>query len=236
MKTTKTTNDHKNVLINCPSCENWEEQPIDRQRHKLQNFDVIEWKEDTEGKNEISKMQCNECKEIFLLEWAYTEEVEKYARKCDITGKGMNEGYCYGDGEIYFSEKEYLVKHLREINTDLENNLTDEYILTEAYENEEYYFTTWEDIEEGENYFDADGNEYTAEGKKVEAEEEALTMEEIKEAIEELIKAINSNVEELWNPDLKQANNSVKIQHIIEETEKLKNIKNKLKNLKNKIK
>ena len=164
------------------------------------------------------------------------EQVEKYARKCDITGKGMNEGYCYGDGEIYFSEKEYLIKHLREINTDLENNLTDENILTEAYKKEEYYYTTWEEIEEGENYFDADGNEYTAEGKKVEAEEEAPTMEEIKEAIEELIKAINSNVEELWSADLKQANSSVKIQYIIEETEKLKNIKNKLKNIKNKIK
>ena len=26
---------------------------------------------------------------------------KKYARACDITGKGMNEGYCIGDGNMY---------------------------------------------------------------------------------------------------------------------------------------
>lgn len=154
---------------------------------------------------------------------------KKYARRCDITGKGINDGYCYGDGEMYFSEKKYLVKYLREMNAGLENNLTDKDILTEAYENEEYYYTTWEEIEEGENYFDAEGNEYTAEGKKVEAEEKTPTIKEIKEAIEELIKAIDSNNDELWDADLKQANTSVKIQYIAEELERLENLKNKIK-------
>jgi hypothetical protein len=29
--------------------------------------------------------------------------MEKFARKCDVTGRGINEGWVWGDGE-YFAE------------------------------------------------------------------------------------------------------------------------------------
>jgi len=32
----------------------------------------------------------------------------KYARRCDATGRGMNEGYVVGDGELYFAEQDDL--------------------------------------------------------------------------------------------------------------------------------
>ena len=42
--------------------------------------------------------------------------MEKFARKCDATGRGMNEGYVVGDGELYFAEKEDFITHLRTVN------------------------------------------------------------------------------------------------------------------------
>jgi hypothetical protein len=83
---------------------------------------------------------------------------EKFARVCSATGRGMNEGYCFGDGELYFSEEKYLVDHLRSRGG--MDGLSDEYILTEAYENEEYYYTEWEEIDD-DVWYDAEGNEYS---------------------------------------------------------------------------
>lgn len=86
------------------------------------------------------------------------ETIEKYARICTATGKGINEGFCVGDGAEYFKEEKDLVEYLRK-REGAKTNLTDEFLLKEAYDLEEYYYTEWE-IEEGENYFDEAGNEY----------------------------------------------------------------------------
>ncbi len=87
--------------------------------------------------------------------------MEKFVRVCDTTGKGMNAGYVVNDGEMYFSEEKYLVEHLR--NRGGMEGLSDEFILKEAYELDEFYYTEW-DEEINENnydcYYDADGNEY----------------------------------------------------------------------------
>ena len=37
----------------------------------------------------------------------------KYARKCDVSGKGMNEGYCINDGQMYIKEESDMIAHLR---------------------------------------------------------------------------------------------------------------------------
>ena len=37
----------------------------------------------------------------------------KYARKCDVTGKGMNEGWVWGDGVFYTSTKELTLAECR---------------------------------------------------------------------------------------------------------------------------
>ena len=37
----------------------------------------------------------------------------KYARKCDVSGKGMNEGWVWGDGVFYTSTKEITLAECR---------------------------------------------------------------------------------------------------------------------------
>jgi hypothetical protein len=68
----------------------------------------------------------------------------RWARVDSKTGKGMNEGYCLGDGEAYFEEMSDLVEYIRGYMNDGGEGLTDEFILKEAYDNEEYYYTEWE--------------------------------------------------------------------------------------------
>ena len=67
--------------------------------------------------------------------------MKKFARKCDATGQGMNQGYVVGDGELYFSEKKHLVDWIRSRGG--MDGLSDEFILTESYINDEYYYTEW---------------------------------------------------------------------------------------------
>jgi hypothetical protein len=71
----------------------------------------------------------------------------KFARKCDATGKGMNEGYCVLDGHKYFSEEKHLIEYLREWGK-LIRIFCDKELLEEAYKNEVYYYTEWEDEDE----------------------------------------------------------------------------------------
>lgn len=80
-----------------------------------------------------------------------TEPTEKFARKCDATGEGMNEGYCFGDGEKYFKYKKGATAYAKEIGYST---------LKEAYDDEAYYWTEWEEVDE-EEYFDAKGNVYS---------------------------------------------------------------------------
>ena len=75
--------------------------------------------------------------------------MEKYARKCSITSEGMNTGYVYLDGDMYFKYEKDLVSYLRGMCEDNEN-LSDEFLLKESYNLEEYYYTEWEDEDEFE--------------------------------------------------------------------------------------
>jgi hypothetical protein len=68
----------------------------------------------------------------------------KYARRCDITGEGMNEGYIVDEGMMHVKYEKDLIALLRSWGVDEENELSDEYILAESYKLEEYYWTEWE--------------------------------------------------------------------------------------------
>lgn len=76
-----------------------------------------------------------------------------WARVDSATGKGMNKGFCVNDGEFYFENKEDLIKWLRDRNVDEYNELSDDFILDEAYAEEEYYYTEW-DIEDSDYYYE----------------------------------------------------------------------------------
>ena len=67
--------------------------------------------------------------------------METFARICSVTGEGMNEGYVFEDGEMYFKYEKDLIAFLRQREGN--NDLSDEYLLDEAYELEEYYYTSW---------------------------------------------------------------------------------------------
>lgn len=68
----------------------------------------------------------------------------KYARRCDITGEGMNEGYIVGEGMMHIKYEKDLIALIRSWGVDENNELSDDFILSESYENEEYYWTEWE--------------------------------------------------------------------------------------------
>ena len=59
------------LSIVCPFCRNWEEHPIDEQRHHLSAFHNEEWKPDEDDKNEVSHTRCLDCGKTFRLEWDY---------------------------------------------------------------------------------------------------------------------------------------------------------------------
>lgn len=64
------------------------------------------------------------------------ENGEKFARRCDITGEGMNEGYCIGDGGMYIKGDMAMLQHI--------TDETEYSTIDEAYEDDYYYYTEWE--------------------------------------------------------------------------------------------
>jgi hypothetical protein len=68
-----------------------------------------------------------------------------WARKCDATGKGMNEGYVFGDGEKYFALEMHALEYAQSIGY---KNLDD------AYDYRAFYWTEWE---QDRDYIEIDG-------------------------------------------------------------------------------
>ena len=73
-----------------------------------------------------------------------TTERILFARKCDVTGEGMNEGYCIEDGLMYIKHKKDMIKHLRGIENVVVHELTDDILMSEYYNADYYYWTEWE--------------------------------------------------------------------------------------------
>lgn len=93
--------------------------------------------------------------------------MEKFARKCDATGRGMNEGYVVGDGELCFSEEKHLIDHLRGLDWEDANGKRSKDIEDDAelmnyfYREDQYYYTEWDFYDIDDEWYDAEGNEYT---------------------------------------------------------------------------
>ena len=78
----------------------------------------------------------------------------KYARTCSVTGKGMNEGWVWGNGEFYTSTQEITISELRKwIEHDYFKeetrktilSMSDDELLQFAYDNNICFWTEWED-------------------------------------------------------------------------------------------
>lgn len=65
-----------------------------------------------------------------------------FARRCDVTGKGMNEGYCIDEGSYYASNEEAANELVKQFDCKDYND---------AYESGIAYWTQWED-EDDKNY------------------------------------------------------------------------------------
>ena len=79
----------------------------------------------------------------------------KYARACDITGEGMNDGFCIQDGLMYIKYEKDMIKHLRVVEEEgydgigeERGQLSDEFLLKDYYDSGYYYYTEWEDEDE----------------------------------------------------------------------------------------
>jgi hypothetical protein len=60
----------------------------------------------------------------------------KYARQCSITNEGMNEGWCFGDGQDYAKYEKDAIQLAKDYGYDS---------IEDAYEDEACYWTEWED-------------------------------------------------------------------------------------------
>jgi len=71
-------------------------------------------------------------------------EGQRFAKKCSVTGEGMNQGYVFHGGEEYFSTEKIADKRLKEIGYES---------IQEAFDCDVVYWTDW-DIEDinGEDY------------------------------------------------------------------------------------
>lgn len=63
----------------------------------------------------------------------------RFPRVCSITGEGMWEGYCFRNGEEYAIDKESAMIIVKRDGYES---------LDESYEDENHYYTEWEDLDE----------------------------------------------------------------------------------------
>ena len=87
------------------------------------------------------------------------KETVYWARQCDVSGEGMDEGYCINDGDMYIKHEKDMLEWLRSKEWEFENeygliiNISklDDYDLLEwAFNDEIFYWTEWfgkEDIQ-----------------------------------------------------------------------------------------
>ncbi len=79
-----------------------------------------------------------------------------FPRKCVVSGVGMNAGYLVYDCETVATEAD-LIKFLRSSEPDVWRDLSDDFVLRDAYENEEYFYTEWEELDDLDELYLADG-------------------------------------------------------------------------------
>ncbi|PQJ72222.1 hypothetical protein [Polaribacter butkevichii] len=79
--------------------------------------------------------------------------MKKYARVTNFNGKGMNEGYCFNDGEYYCETEEQAKFYIEGLGLDWKEEL-----LTFNTKDEWFYWTDWYD-QEADIYYDINGCE-----------------------------------------------------------------------------
>ena len=165
----------------------------------------------------------NAIKELTAMGYKFHPVVNLWARKCDITGEGMNSGYCIDDGRMYIKHQHDMVKHLRRMHEeDGGGEITDETLLNDAFDSEYYYYTDWEchtDIqyaeidgkmyEEGEPEFEMAITPYAKDKREV-----TQNFDTLKQDIKNLFKAMDENTTSLWRDDLECTHECVVLEDV----------------------
>lgn len=83
--------------------------------------------------------------------------MKTYARKCSITGKGMNEGHVIWKGELYISDYSVFIEWLRDTFKDeiKVDEMTDEDLIDWSFAEGHHYYARWDD--DDHLYLDIDG-------------------------------------------------------------------------------
>ena len=65
-------------------------------------------------------------------------ETEYFAHKCDISGDGMNEGWCWNDGNFYTSTLEITLKECRKDRENILYDIDEDTELQDEWEYDEF--------------------------------------------------------------------------------------------------
>lgn len=99
-------------------------------------------------KVEVSPVGMDEFTATEILYDGEGDESEMFARKCTATGIGMNSGFCWMDGEEYFSTQELALARIKQYikENDIEDEmvgLSDAELLEWAHDEDICYYTEW---------------------------------------------------------------------------------------------
>ena len=72
--------------------------------------------------------------------------MEKFARVCDVTGEGMNEGWIWNGGTFYTSTKEITIAELKKCGD--YPGVPDDELLEAACDADHVFWTQWYDEED----------------------------------------------------------------------------------------
>ena len=71
MKRAVIESDCRDIHLECPNCEMWEQLSVDEPRNRLNALPIIEWVPTSAEDNEVSINECVGCRNKFEVEWDY---------------------------------------------------------------------------------------------------------------------------------------------------------------------
>jgi len=66
------------------------------------------------------------------------KQITNWARRCDITGEGMNEGWCWGDGSFYTSTLDITLKECRKDREHILYDVDEDAVIEDESEHDKF--------------------------------------------------------------------------------------------------
>ena len=71
MKRVTIESDNRDIQLECPNCDMWEQLGVDDPRKMLNALPIIDWLTMPAESNELSVHECSDCETKFEVEWDY---------------------------------------------------------------------------------------------------------------------------------------------------------------------